>query len=114
MGPSVCHGKVLASVSHDKTVRLWAVASGTERAVLRGHENWVYACAFSPDGQLLASASWDNTLRLWNVENGAAISLVDLNATVSCCSAHPHRNVFAVGAAAGEVALFELIAEHVE
>ncbi|MBI3248830.1 MAG: WD40 repeat domain-containing protein [Deltaproteobacteria bacterium] len=41
-----------------------------ERAVLRGHANWVRSVAFSPDGTTLASGSSDCTIRLWNVAQG--------------------------------------------
>ena len=63
-------GRWLASGSWDNTVRLWEVASGQERAVLRGHEREVRCVAFSPDGRWLASGSWDNTVRLWEVASG--------------------------------------------
>jgi WD40 repeat protein len=45
----------------DKTLRLWA-ADGTERAVLRGHEDEVSGALELRDGRLL---SWSGTLRLW-------------------------------------------------
>jgi hypothetical protein len=60
-------GKILASASADKTVRLWDVASRQPLATLSGHENIVWSVAFSPDGKVLASASADNTVRLWDV-----------------------------------------------
>jgi WD40 repeat protein len=62
-------GKLLASASGDKTVRLWDVASGQPLGQpLTGHTDVVENVAFSPDGKLLASASWDGTVRLWNIE----------------------------------------------
>ncbi|OCK72853.1 hypothetical protein K432DRAFT_340986, partial [Lepidopterella palustris CBS 459.81] len=59
-------GQLLASASHDWTVRLWNPATGEQLQQLGGHDDWVKAVAFSPDGQLLASASRDWTVRLWN------------------------------------------------
>jgi WD40 repeat protein len=59
-------GKTLASGSEDKTVRLWDVATGQEKAVLKGHTWNVTSVVFSPDGKTLASGSLDRTVRLWN------------------------------------------------
>jgi WD40 repeat protein len=59
-------GKLLASASADRTVRLWDGRSGAAVQTLEGHSDSVSAVAFSPDGKLLASASWDKTVRLWD------------------------------------------------
>jgi len=65
-------GKLVASASWDKTVRLWDSATGAARRTLEGHKGTVNAVAFSPDGKLVASASGDNTVRLWDSATGAA------------------------------------------
>ncbi|MFN8453372.1 MAG: hypothetical protein U0401_01665, partial [Anaerolineae bacterium] len=68
--PEGC-GDLLASASHDFTVRLWDVRQ--RQAVgqpLSGHTGFVNTVAFSPDGQILASGSDDKTIRLWQVKTG--------------------------------------------
>jgi len=44
-----------------------------ERNRFTGHQNYVLAVSFSPDGKTLASGSADNTLKLWNVADGKEI-----------------------------------------
>ncbi|KAF8252046.1 hypothetical protein K440DRAFT_658313 [Wilcoxina mikolae CBS 423.85] len=73
------NGKLLASGSNDKTVRLWDSTTGASCMTLvdhssevrTGHSDEVRAVAFSTDGKLLTSASYDGTVRLWDVTTGA-------------------------------------------
>ena len=58
-------GSRLATVSNDRTVKIWDAASGQEILTLRGHTDGVYGVAFSPDGQRLATASADKTVKVW-------------------------------------------------
>ncbi len=54
----------LATVSLDRSVRLWDLASRESR-VLRGHKSSVTDVAFLPDGHSLLSTSVDGTVRQW-------------------------------------------------
>ena len=61
---------LLASASRDRTVRLWDVAEGRQRAVLN-HDSGLTAVVFGPDGKLLATSNWsDRTVILWDVATG--------------------------------------------
>ncbi len=64
-------GAFVVSASEDRTLKLWEVETGAERATLAGHEGEVLGCAVSPDGRFVVSASADRTLKLWEVETGA-------------------------------------------
>jgi WD40 repeat protein len=58
---------LIASGSHDQTVRLWNASTGQCLKVLTGHTGQVLSVAFSPDGKTLASSS-DRTVRLWHLD----------------------------------------------
>src|SRR3989440_410568 len=66
-------GKLVASSSNDRTVRLWDAGTGAARQTLEGHSSSVSSVAFSPDGKLVASGSGDRTVRLWDAGTGAAL-----------------------------------------
>src|SRR5207302_10516228 len=63
-------GAILASGSSDKTVKLWAVATGKSTLTLRGHSDGILIVVFGATGKTLASASLDNTVKFWDVITG--------------------------------------------
>jgi hypothetical protein len=76
-------GTLLATVSDDKTLRLWDLPEGTPRAVLRppiapGEEGELYAVALTPDGSRAfaagyTAAAWDGAfaIYLFDTRSGA-------------------------------------------
>lgn len=61
-------GRILASASFDKCIKLWEAKTGKFICTLRGHVQAVYMVAFSADSRLMVSGSADSTLKLWNLK----------------------------------------------
>jgi WD40 repeat protein len=70
-------GKLLASASDDKTVRVWDVAAKKEKWVLQGHAHLVTAVSFRPDGAVLASSSYDQSVKIWDVTSGKEVATLN-------------------------------------
>jgi WD40 repeat protein len=69
-------GKTVATVSFDKSIKLWETATGKELKTFAGptgHQNLVLSVSYSPDGQTIASSSTDNTAKIWDVPLGSYI-----------------------------------------
>lgn len=71
------NGKIMASGSGDKTVKLWAVESGKQLRAMTGHEGYITAIAFSPNGKTLVSISSSREIKRWSVESGQELKSLD-------------------------------------
>lgn len=56
-------GRLIASASFDKSIKLWEALTGRYITSLRGHVQAVYTVAWSADSRLLVSGSADSTLK---------------------------------------------------
>jgi WD40 repeat protein len=74
-------GRLLASASMDKTVKVWDVLQGKEIYVCR-HGDDVTAVGFSPDGKRIASLSKEPFLRNGKVDGPGTIKIWDLRGTI--------------------------------
>jgi WD40 repeat protein len=63
-------GKILASGSWDKTIKIWNLETTELLGTLTGHSDRVNSVAISYDGKMLVSGSSDETIKFWNLHNG--------------------------------------------
>ncbi len=100
-------GDILASASHDKTVKLWDSANGQLKLTLP-HTNQVRSLAFSPDGKTLATGCRDGTLRLWDVRTGQEMVTISGDYSISSVVFSPDGKTLATGLFDGRVMLWNL------
>lgn len=60
-------GRLIASASFDKSLKIWDAVVGKFKASLRGHVGAVYQVCWSSDSRMLVSGSKDSTVKLWDL-----------------------------------------------
>lgn len=71
-------GKLAATGSADKTIKLWEVTTGREIRSYLGSVGTVHQLAFGPEGKQLASIDAEYKLKLWEVETSREIRTIEL------------------------------------
>jgi WD40 repeat protein len=74
-------GQILASASHDHSIRLWDLESRECVERLRGSPSEVWALAFAGDGRGIISGGKDGSVRLWPTNAAAKERLYEGNWT---------------------------------
>ncbi|PWJ42006.1 WD40 domain-containing protein [Sediminitomix flava] len=83
-------GDLIATVSDDKTIKIWDLLSGKEVKTLYGHKEDISSIYFSYNDKYLLSGSGykEKLIHIWDVEKGNIIR------TISNCLGKVHRIVY--------------------
>ncbi|MEM7314654.1 MAG: WD40 repeat domain-containing protein, partial [Planctomycetota bacterium] len=63
-------GKLIATASYDRMIKLWNASDQSELRTLIGHNDAIYDLDFSQTGEQLISAGGDQTIKVWQVATG--------------------------------------------
>ncbi|KAM6942529.1 WD repeat, SAM and U-box domain-containing protein 1 [Xenentodon cancila] len=104
-------GKLLATCSGDKTLRIYNSSSFSELpfSPLSGHGYGVHCCCFSSCGHFLASCSTDATTVVWSMVTGDVEAVLEHpgRSPVRVCALSPDSAHLVSGASDGTLALWD-------
>lgn len=101
-------GNTLAVV-YGLRIRLLGIPSGEEKAVLRGHPNYIHAIGFMPDGRTVISAGADGIVRVWDAATGTETRQHDWGIGKVCVAAvSPDGMLCAAGGENGKIVVWDL------
>ena len=102
------NGQYLASISNDRTARVWQISGERRALVLRGHTRDLTDVAFSRNSQWLVTASRDGTARIWDVVNGQTLHVLNHGGDIVSLKISPDGKTVATGGEDGAVWLWDL------
>lgn len=72
---SMCpHGKLRVVVGDTTDMSTIDAESGRYERILKGHKNYGFACAWSPEGYYIATAHQDRLVKIWEVRGGRVVT----------------------------------------
>ncbi len=102
-------GKMLASGSRDKNIKVWNAEKGNLLSTLSGHSESISCISYGNNG-IIASGSTDGTIKVWNTHDGSIIHNINghPNAWVNCVLIDDKNGIIATGGTDEIVKLWDL------
>lgn len=75
-------GQVVATVSNDRRLKLWEVATGRQIDSTEAHRGDIHSVTFSPSGRMLATGGNDGFVRIWHAETMQPLMEIETSRTV--------------------------------
>jgi WD40 repeat protein len=102
-------GKILATASEDKTIKLWDLDKGELKNNLTGHDDAVLCLAYSKDGKYLASGGKDHNVKIWDAATGKELANIEAHLNhVTCLAFSPDGKTLVTGSADKYVRLWDV------
>ncbi|WP_054464996.1 TIR domain-containing protein [Planktothricoides sp. SR001] len=79
-----------------------------ERNLFKGHEDYVWSVAISPDGKIIVSGSGDGTIRLWDINSGSDLAVRNLESSVNSVAFSPDGSKIVSGSGDGTIRLWDI------
>ncbi|KAE9550855.1 hypothetical protein FO519_005936 [Halicephalobus sp. NKZ332] len=102
-------GKVLATGSADKTVRIWNPTDGKIDKVIGGHKLGISDLSWTSDSRFIGTCSDDKTLKLFDISAGRCTRTLRGHSNyVFCCSFNPQGSIIVSGSFDETVKLWDV------
>lgn len=101
-------GRILATGSDDKQIRIWALPDLKPVHLFTGHENVITNISINPLCTLLISSSHDKTVRIWSLKTGQCLAVLGgfTSDVIHYCAFSPVGSMIAAGCEDGTVQLW--------
>ena len=98
-------GRILATGSDDKMIKIWSIPDLKPVHLFIGHEGVITNISINPFSTLLASSSHDKTVRIWSLKTGQCLSVLGgfTSDVIHYCVFSPTGSMLAAGCEDGTV-----------